>query len=88
MTDRRTGIERRDFPRDGEGRRASDRERQRKVDCPFCTHWDSLVLDQWAEGDGFWRKRECQNTHCHQIYLTCEQVRRYNDESHCKAPVS
>jgi hypothetical protein len=71
--DRRSGCDRRDFPRDGEGRRASDRERQRKVDCPFCTHYDSIVVDGWhTEGVGYIRRRECQNPMCRAYFRTVE----------------
>jgi hypothetical protein len=76
MEDRRSGLER----RDGVGRRQT--ERRRKVDCPFCAHYDSLVVDGWTDDGCYVRRRECQNSECRMMFHTEEKLR----ETRCGAP--
>lgn len=78
---RRALPDRRELQRDASGRRQSNRERQRKVDCPHCAHWDSLVEDCWpatdAHGHGCYvRRRYCQNPECRGVFLTEETLRQ------------
>lgn len=81
MTDDRRRIEdRRDLPREQPGRRASDRLRQPKVDCPYCQGYDSLVVDGWPDRDAerrqcYVRRRECQNPACRMLFHTEEKIR-------------
>jgi hypothetical protein len=83
--DRRQVEDRRDLPRESDGRRAVDRarERQRKVDCPKCWHWDTLIIDNLGQEKdvpefrkhlppAYVRRRECQNPHCRAIFPSYE----------------
>jgi len=40
--------------------------------CPYCTEFDSRVVDTRAAGDGIRRRRECK--HCRRRFTTYEQV--------------
>ena len=83
VDDRRDGPEdRRELPREDRGRRTSDkvRSRQHKVDCPFCGHWDSIVISsgKWrAEHNpmtgAFDRPRRC--IRCGDVFETEERVK-------------
>ncbi len=44
------------------------------MNCPFCQHEDSRVLDTRSVGEGIRRRRECQ--HCKQRFTTYERIAR------------
>jgi len=42
------------------------------MQCPYCGHPDSRVVDTRATGDSIRRRRECQS--CHKRFTTYEQI--------------
>jgi transcriptional regulator NrdR family protein len=46
------------------------RERQTKLECPHCDHWDSTVEQGWAHPAGYTRRRRC--TACRKTFRTRE----------------